>query len=324
MENSPSAMDLRNRVMPPELKQLEDALNKSGLNDNHDIDQLAFALFRVADTKEGDNLSTVGIAQGEFGEQDVLANFKKQKITAAVLRTNRIYPLTKSGMVLCFVDPSTMIFGQKESVIKALDARDGLKPNLLSNNAMMGEMQSVDSNPLWSILDEKGTQTMMKQTDGRGRFRRRLRHGQGAHAGISWYAMDFQHGVRFDLTLSTGDAFTAATVSSLMTAAIMVRKMSGSDSEKLALSATSVASNAGQLTVHFASTDAQFSSLLQSPLLSGAWCVDQVIVATEMAIDSRSAETAGHREVAGKGSALIFSPSHRASPGVASGPDRCW
>ena len=265
MQNSPSAMDLRNRVMPPELKQLDEALQKSGLNDNHDVDQLAFALFRTGDAKEGDNLSTVGIAQGQFGEQDVLANFKKQKITAVVLRTNRIYPLTKSGMVLCFVDPSTMIFGQKESVTKALDARDGLRPNLLANNAMMGEMQSVDSNPLWSILDDKGTQTMMKQLMGEAGsvadFDTVKQRMQG-----SWYSMDFQHGVRFDLTLSTGDAFTAATISSLMTAAIMVRKMSGSDSEKLALNATSVASNAGQLTVHFASTDAQFSSLLQSPL----------------------------------------------------------
>lgn len=265
MQNSPSAMDLRNRVMPPELKQLEDALQKSGMNDNHDVDQLAFALFRAGDAKEGDNLSTVGIAQGQFSEQDVLANFKKQKLKAALLRTNSIYPLTKSGMVLCFVDASTMIFGQKESVTKALDARDGIRPNLLANGTMMGEMQTVDSNPLWSILDDKGTQTMMKQLMGDAgsvtdfeTVRKRL---QG-----SWYEMDFQHGVKFDLTISTGDAFTAATVSSLMTAAIMLRKMSSSDAEKLALSATTINSEAGQLTVHFASTDAQFSSLLQSPL----------------------------------------------------------
>ena len=46
MENSTAAMDLRDRVMPPELKQFDDALTKSGLNENHDVDQLAFALFR--------------------------------------------------------------------------------------------------------------------------------------------------------------------------------------------------------------------------------------------------------------------------------------
>ena len=36
-------MALRDRVMPPDLKQFDDALRHSGLNDNHDVDQLAFA-----------------------------------------------------------------------------------------------------------------------------------------------------------------------------------------------------------------------------------------------------------------------------------------
>jgi len=46
MQNSQPAMELRGRVMPPELKQFDDALTKSGLNENHDVEQLAFALFR--------------------------------------------------------------------------------------------------------------------------------------------------------------------------------------------------------------------------------------------------------------------------------------
>ena len=31
-------MDLKERVMPPELKQFDEALSKSGLNENHDVD----------------------------------------------------------------------------------------------------------------------------------------------------------------------------------------------------------------------------------------------------------------------------------------------
>ena len=109
MQNSAAAMDLRERVMPPELKQFDDALRKSGLNDNHDVDELAFALFRPG--ASSDALVTVGIAQGQFSTQDILANFRKQKVLPTRLRTNRIYPLAKTGMVLCFVDPSTMVFG---------------------------------------------------------------------------------------------------------------------------------------------------------------------------------------------------------------------
>ncbi len=266
MQNSASAMDLRERVMPPGLKRFEDALHKSGLNENHDVEELAFALFRVK--SEGDQLDTVGIAQGQFSVQDILANFRTQKLKATLVRTNRVYPLAKTGMVVCFVDPSTMVFGDSEAVTKALDARDGMAPSLETNGPMMDAMNSVDSEPLWSILDQKGTQTMMKQVLGEAGSLTDFETVQKRLL-ASWYGMDFQHGVKFDLTISTGDSFAAATISSLLSAALMLRKMSGSDAEKQALSATSLSSDSGRLSIHFATSDAQFSSLLQSPLFQG-------------------------------------------------------
>ena len=78
--------------------------------------------------------------------------------------------------------------------------------------------------------------------------------------------MDFQHGVKFDLTIVTGDAFAAATISSLLNAAVVYRKMSGSDTEKAALSGTDVSSNSGRLAIHFAANDNDFNSLLRSQL----------------------------------------------------------
>lgn len=266
MENSASAMNLRDRVMPPGLKRFEDALHKSGLNENHDVEALAFALFRMKG--ESDQLDTVGIAQGQFSVQEIVANFRAQRLKATLVRTNKVYPLAKTGMVVCFVDPSTMVFGDPEAVTRALDARDGVTPNLETNGPMMEAMNSVDSEPLWSILDQKGTQAMMKQVLGEAgsltdfeTVQKRLQ--------ASWYGMDFQHGVKFDLTISTGDSFAAATISSLLSAALILRRMSGSDAEKQALSATSLSSDSGRLSIHFATSDAQFSSLLQSPLFQG-------------------------------------------------------
>jgi len=263
MQNSSAAMELRDRVMPPELKQFDEALRKSGLNENHDVDQLAFALFRTAGSS--DQLETVGIAQGQFALQDILANFRKQKVKVTVIRANRIYPMGKTGMVLCFVDPSTMIFGTTGAVKQTLDARDGNAPSMLTNGPIMDAMKAVDYESLWSILDQKGTQTMMRQILGEAgsvtdfeSVRKRLL--------TSWYGMDFQHGVKFDLTISTGDTFAAATISSLLSAAIVYRKMTGSDTEKAALSATDINSNSGLLTIHFAASDSDFDSLLKSSL----------------------------------------------------------
>lgn len=265
MENSPTAMDLRNRVMPPELKKFEDALRKSGLNENHDVESLAFALFRP---KSGDErIDSVGIAEGQFPLTDIIANFRKQKIKPTLVRTNKVYPLAKTDMVVCFVDPSTMVFGDPDSVEKALDARDGIGPSLLNNAPMMDAMRSVDSEPLWSILDQKGTQTMMRQVLGEAGgatdFETVKKHLQA-----SWYSMNFQHGVKFDLTISTGDSFASATLSSLLTAGVTLRKVSGTEAEKQALIGTTIASDAGKLTIHFATSDAEFSSLLQSPLFT--------------------------------------------------------
>ena len=126
-------------------------------------------------------------------------------------------------------------------------------------------MRSVESEALWSILDQKGTQTMMKQVLGEAgsvadfeSVRKRLL--------VSWYSMNFQHGVKFDLSIATGDAFAAATISSLLNAAVIYRKMSGSDSEKAALTGTDISSSSGKLSVHFSASDADFNSLLKSQL----------------------------------------------------------
>jgi len=263
MQNSSSAMALRGQVMPPELKQLEDALNKSGLNDNHDLEQLAFILYRTG--SGSDDLRTVGIAQGQFPIDDVLANFRKQKVKATVVRTSKIYPMGKSGMSVVFLDESTMIFGGVPALKEVLDVRDGLQPSLLTNGQVMDSMRSVDSEPLWSVLDEKGTQTMMKQVLGQASSVADFDTVK-KHMVASYYTMNFQHGVKFDLSVVTGDSFAAATVSSLLNAAVLYQKMSGSDSEKQALDDTVISSKQGRLDVHFATSDSQFSSLLKSPM----------------------------------------------------------
>ncbi|HKF49717.1 MAG TPA: hypothetical protein VKB38_20320 [Terracidiphilus sp.] len=263
MQNSSTAMQLRDRVMPPDLKQFDDALQKSGLNDNHDVDQLAFALFRP---KQGsDDMVTLGIAQGQFPVDDIMANFKKKSVKPKMIRTNKVFPMGKTGMLLCFVDESTFVFGNADAVKASLDARDGNTSTFLTNTPLMDAMKSVDSAALWSVLDEQGTQTMMKQVLGEAgsvadyeSVRKRLQ--------VSYYGMEFQHGVKFDLTIVTGDAFAAATVSSLLNAAVVYRKMTGDGVEKTAMSDTDVSSDSGKLSVHFAASDSDFATLLKSQL----------------------------------------------------------
>lgn len=263
MQNSPSAMQLRARILPPELKRLEDALKASGMNDNQDVEQLAFASFRTGDK---DATKIIGIAQGQFQTNQILANFKKQKIAGKKIRTTFIYPMGASGMLVTFLNPTTMIFGDEDGMKAMLDARDGLTANMLTNSTMMDLMPGVEGSAVWSILDQKGTQFMMHSLLGDATqvtdyetVKKRLLSSR--------YAMDFDHGVKFNLDVFTPDTFTAATMSSLLNAASLYRKTTTSEaSEKTALSATDVTSNSGTLEVRFKASDSEFASLLKSDL----------------------------------------------------------
>jgi hypothetical protein len=263
MQNSPAAMDLKSRILPPELKQLEQALKISGFNENHDVEELAFAAYRTSGG--GDAVKIVGIAQGQFSLQDILATFKKNKVKATLYRTNKLYPMGASGMVVTFLNPTTMVFGSSDAIKPALDARDGIAPNLLTNQEMLGQMGGVDSEPLWSILDQKGTQYMMRGLLGEASQLTDYEQVKKRLLG-SRYTMNFQNGVKFSLDVATPDTFTAATLSSVLNAAAMYKKVSGSATEKQAVDSTTIDSSAGELEVRFAASDSQFSSLLQSPL----------------------------------------------------------
>jgi hypothetical protein len=260
MQNSPAAMSLKDRVLPPEIKRLESALKNSGLKVDQDAEVLAFAAF-----KSGDGSRIVGIAQGQFHTGTIMANFTKNKTKAVAIRNNSVYPLGSAGMSVCFLNQTTMVFGEREAVKAALDARDSVIPNFLDNSEMVNEMTAVDQKAVWSLLDQKGTQTMMKGVLGEASqladydtVKSRFKSAR--------YTMDFQNGVKFDMAVVMSDSITAATAATLMKGVAMMRKNSGSPMEKSALDSTTIDSSSGTLTVDYSSSDSQFAALLTSPL----------------------------------------------------------
>ena len=267
MQNSPAALSLKDRIMPPELKRLEQALVSSGLKVESDTDALAFTSFRAPspDGKGGQVERIVGIAQGQFRTRDILANLTKSKAKFDKRRNNNIYPMGASGFEVSFVNPTTMVFGDRDAIYAALDARDGFAPSFLTNSDMVNEMAQVETHAIWSLLDPKGTQAMMKSVLGDAAqltdydtVRNRI--------GDSHYTMDFSNGVRFAMTVDLSDSFTAATASTLMKGVAMLRKQQGSSMEKSAIDETTISSSGGKLSVDYSSSDSEFASLLTSPL----------------------------------------------------------
>lgn len=262
MQNSPAAMSLKDRTLPPELKRLETSLKTSGLKVDQDADVLAFAAFRPSGAEQ---VKTVGIAQGQFRTREILASFAKNKTKITTLRNNSIYPMGAAGLSVAFLNQTTLVFGDRDALRAALDARDGMAPNFLSNSEFVNEMGAVDQKAVWSLLDQKGTQTMMKgvlgDASGLADYDTVKNRMKSSH-----YTMDFQNGVKFDMAVVMSDTVTAATAAALMKGVSLLKKTQGTPLEKTALDETSIDSNAGTLLVSYSSSDSQFTSLLSSPL----------------------------------------------------------
>ena len=262
LKDSPTAQALKQQVLPENLKQFEAALKSIGIDAEHDLDQLTFASFRSG--KQG--LQVVSVAQGSFSAKAVLKRMKLKKIMSTKYGTALLYPMT-DGLVMTFLDDNTLAFGTTASLKSALDARDGKRATLDSNPQMAEQMAAVDGSPVWSILDQQGTQAMMHSALGDAS---KIADYETLKKRIlaSRYTMSFQSGVNFDLSVLTSDSMTAATLSSLVKAGMLYKKLNASPIEKTAIDSTSVDSDSSNLQVHFKTDDQKFQSLLHSELFA--------------------------------------------------------
>jgi hypothetical protein len=262
LKNSDTAMALKQQVLPPSLKEFEGALRGVGIDPDKDVEQLTFASYRSG--KQG--VRVVGVAQGQFSTAAVLKKMRLQKVKPIKLRNSDIYPMP-AGMQMTFLDDNTLLFGDSGALRGALDARDGYSYTLDSNTQIADMIGSVESGTVWSVLDQQGTQNM-------------LHSALGDAAGLadydtvkkrilgSRYTMNFQSGVNFDLDVITSDSMTATTLSSLVKAGMLYKKMSATATEKLALENMTVNSDSSNLQMHFKADDKQFQGLMHSDLFA--------------------------------------------------------
>jgi len=262
LHNSPTAEALKDQLLPESLKRFENALKGIGIDSERDVDQLTFAAYRLG--KQG--VKVVGMAQGSFSSKVVLKRMRLKKIMPTKYRSSDIFAMG-NGMMMTFLDENTLLFGDDGAVKGSLDARDGLIPTLDSNSTMADMMAAVDGSPVWSLLDQQGTQNMMRSALGDASkvadydtIKKRLIGSR--------YTMDFSSGVNFNLDVITSDSMTAATMSSLVKAGMLYKKMNATPVEKVAIDALTVDSDSSKLQLHFKTDDKQFQALMKSDLFA--------------------------------------------------------
>lgn len=262
LKDSPTAQQLKNQVLPENLKEFETALKGIGVVADRDVDTLTFVSYRQP--KQG--VQIVGAAQGVFSTKTVLSRLRFKKIRPAKYHDSDIYPMAE-GMEMSFLDETTLLFGSGPALRGAIDARDGYVQTLDSNPDVADMIDDVTYGTVWSILDQKGTQNMMLSALGDAA---RLADYETVKKHIigSRYTMSFNDGVKFDLDVITSDSVTAATLSSLVKAGVIYKKMTASPVEKAALEDVSVNSDSSKLQMHFKTDDKQFQSLLHTSLFA--------------------------------------------------------
>jgi hypothetical protein len=262
LKDSPTAMQLKQQVLPDNLKQFEEALKGIGIDPSKDVDTLAFAAFRT----EKMGIKSIGVAAGPFSMKTVLKRLTAAHIKPTKYRLASIYTMD-GGMVMVFLDDSTLLFGEMPAVKLALDTRDGQILSMDTNETMSDMMSDVDSAPVWSILDQQGTQNVMRSALGDAAKVADYDTIKKRFLG-SRYTLSFASGVAFELTVVTSDSMSAATLASLVKAGLLYKKMSATAPEKIAMDQTTVDSDGANVTFDFKSSDQQFQSLMHSELFA--------------------------------------------------------
>ncbi len=206
LRNSPSGIALKNRVLPDNLKSFETSLHDMGINPDVDVEQLTFVSYRNAKGM----VRSFGVASGQFEPKKVLAGFKKKKQKSEKYHDSDLWT-TGGGFVMSFLDDNTILFGEPSSVKDGLDVRDGEQRGVASTPDMMQMIVEAQSGSVWSVLDQQGTQNMLRSALGEASaladydtIKKRL---LGSH-----YTLDLQHGIDFGLNVQTSDSFTAGTL----------------------------------------------------------------------------------------------------------------
>lgn len=267
LRNFASAMALKTQVLPDNLKQFENALQKVGVNPDSDLETLTFASFDGHYDKHLPHL--VAVASGNFSSIGIFTQLRLQKLSPSKYRSNNLYPVSKA-LAMTFLERDTMLLGDVAGIKTILDSRDGHNPTIDTNRDLNEAMRPIERATVWSVLDRVGTQRLLLSVLGNDPKLASLASVQERILG-SYFRMNFRGGIRFDMDVLTSDNSTSTTLTSLLKMGILYKKVTGNPAQKIALDNVNVTSkriaedsDRSDLKMHFKADDREFQALLHS------------------------------------------------------------
>jgi hypothetical protein len=230
------AMMLKAQALPDNLKKFEDILKELGVYPDKDVTSIVFASFDSGRPV----LSMMAAVSGSFTSKAVLTELERRKVKPVNYQGSDIYPVS-NAFSLSLLDQGILLLGEDSALRTAFSARDH-SSNVDTNPQLAGTLKYVEKATVWSVLDQQGTQKMLRSVLGDAA---RLPEFVSIESQVmsSRYFMNFRDGLNFETTLSTSDNATATKLSALLKLGVLFKRVTANPQQRIALEDIKVTSN---------------------------------------------------------------------------------
>lgn len=263
----------KSQALPIRFSDLEHFLASVGVDDNVQIDELAWSL-GAGDASSGssdksvpDSDQVLGIALGNFDADHAKSYMKAHKIRGYDYRGYTLYPCAScDALSVVFIDSSTVAFGHPRLLEKLLDVRAGTDDSLIQNQKVFPLISQVNGRGMfWGVLNQGGTRQALHQiVPEAAQFPQASKLLSKLNGMVISIEGSSDLEAHFQLISSAPD--DAATIAQLLQAGVLMKQFEArnSDPELAALlSSVRVVPNGDGLEVSFSVSSDQLVSLIK-------------------------------------------------------------
>jgi len=161
----------KSQTLPVRLSDLEHFLAAVGVDDNLQIDELAWSLESSDSANDADEKSVpdsgkvLGVALGSFDADNAKSYMKKHRIEGSDYRGYTIYPCVScDDLSVVFIDSSTVAFGHSISLQRLIDVRVGSADSLIQNDRLFPLIAQIKGRGIfWGVFNPGGTRQAVRQ-----------------------------------------------------------------------------------------------------------------------------------------------------------------
>ncbi len=257
--HDPELQPMLAQVLPAQFQSVGAIFRRGGLNPRSDVRRLDFAVYSLPH-----GLGMLVIAEGNFQNFQLNRFFHKTPRQPRPPQYHGVRYDSSNGLDFFLPDNATMVLGSYSNIRHAVDAEQGVIPNLDSNSSMNDLVAGTQDTDVWSVLNAAGTRNVITSLAGaNGKMGNLL----GRQFRGSRYTLDFSNGVQLNLELVAQDDLTAASLSTGLRAALLYRQAQESNPlVKQLLNQVEVDNSGSHVFLQVSSTEGQLAQLARNPL----------------------------------------------------------